>query len=603
MTGKREIKMEKVPKKASKLWLIPTVAAAAVVSAYAGFCVAAATSDAINPHTLVFGRDVGGLTRSEAVQTLTPTLELLRTESGVHATLENGEDAAYLTYDELGVTFSAAALAEDAYRSGHSGNPLADGWSLLRSALGAHTAVVPEPNDGWQVDAAQRLANASDLPAADFSYVVGEDTLTMTKARDGRDVDRDTLQTRLGDADVDESGARYVSLPYTAIAAQQGDLGALSASLGGEMANARYDAETQTIIPERPAFHFDVQQAQMLLDATAPGEQVTIPATTETPSVTAEELQEVLFRDVLSTYTTRVNGAVGRRANVKLTAERVNGIVLNSGDEFNYFEVAGPFTGANGYKPAPGYLNGKTVDMDGGGACQCSSTIYAAALHANLEIVARTAHGFASDYIGLGLDATVANGGPDFIFRNNTPYPIKIEAIYSDDHRLTINLLGTKTDETTVKMRTVVLSSTPYTEEVREDESVAPGERRVEQTPYTGYVADTYREIFDKDGKLISSEFETRSRYKARNRIVLVAPGELEAAAPGGDTPATEEPAPGSEPGQAPEPTTPTPEPTPEPVPEPTPEPLPPEIPGGIHPTPIDEQIENLGEHEEGTGV
>ena len=595
MAGKREIVKEKKPGKMSKWWLVPAVAAAVAVSGYGGFCVAASMNDTINPNTLVFGSDVGGLTRSEAERTLTPALERLRLESGVHATLENGEDAAYLTYDELGVTFNAAALAEEAYGSSHSGNPLTDGWNLLRAALGVHTTVTPEPDAGWQAGAAERLADASDLPASDFSYAVGDNELTLTKARDGRDVDRNTLQTRLGDAAADESGSRYVNLPYTAIAARQGDLNALSASLGGEMANARYDAETQTIIPERPAFNFNVQQAQMLLDAAAPGEQVTVPATAETPTVTAEELEKVLFRDVLSTYTTRVNGAVGRRANVRLTAERVNGIVLNSGEEFNYFEVAGPFTGANGYKPAPGYLNGKTVDMDGGGACQCSSTIYAAVLHANLEIVARTAHGFASDYIGLGLDATVANGGPDFIFRNNTPYPIKIEAVYSDDHRLTINLLGTKTDDTTVKMRTVVISSTPYTEEVREDESVAPGERRVEQTPYTGYVADTYREIFDKDGKLISSTFETRSRYKARNRIVLVAPGELEAAA-GGGVPAEEEQTPAPE--QPSEPV-----PAPDPAPEPTPEPLPPEIPGGISPTPIDEQIGNLGERGEGAEV
>lgn len=600
MAGKREIKKEKRPKKATKLWLIPAIAAAAAISGYAGFCVAASTSDAINPHTLVFGRDVGGLTRSEAVQTLTPALDLLRTESGVHATLENGEDAAYLTYDELGVTFNAAALAEEAYGFSHSGNPLTDGWNLLRAALGVHTAVTPEPDAGWQADAAKLLADASDLPASDFSYAVGENVLTLTKARDGRDVDRDTLRSRLNDAVMDESGSRYVSLPYTAIAARQGDLGALSESLGGQMANARYDAETQSIVPERPAFNFNVQQAQMLLDAAAPGEQVTVPGTTETPSVTAEELEDVLFRDVLSTYTTRVNGTAGRRANVKLTAELSNGIVLNSGEEFNYFEVAGPFTAANGYKPAPGYLNGKTVDMDGGGACQCSSTIYAAVLLANLEVVARTAHGFASDYIGLGLDATVANGGPDFIFRNNTPYPIKIEAVYSNDHRLTINLLGTKTDETYVKMRTAVISSTPYTEEIYEDESVAPGERRVEQTPYTGYVADTYREIFDKDGKLISSTFETRSRYKSRNRIILVAPGELEAAA-GGSVPATEE-TPEQQPSPDPAPA-PTPDPAPLPAPEPEPAPLPPEIPGGLAPIPIGEQIGGLGERGEGADI
>ncbi len=594
MAGKRELVTEK---KSSKLWIIPTVLATAAVGAYAGFCIAAATSDAINPNTVIGGSDVGGLTRTQAEQTLSPELDRLRAQSGVHATLENGEDAAYLTYEELGVTFNASALAEEAYESGRTGNPFSDGWNLLSAALGKRTAVTPEPDPGWQAQAAERLADASDLPASDFAYAVGKDSLTLTKERDGRDVDRTALQARLNDAD--ESGSRYVPLPYTTVAARTGDLRALNESLGGEMANARYDAETETIIPERPALNFNVQQAQQQLDAAAPGEQITVPAKSETPTVTAEELQKVLFRDVLGTYTTRVGGAPGRRANVRLTAQRVNGTVLNTGDEFNYFELAGPFTAANGYQSAPGYQNGKTVEMDGGGACQCSSTTYAAALLANLEIVARTAHGFASDYIGLGLDATVANGGPDFIFRNNTPYPIKVETVYSDNHRLTVNILGTKTDENYVKMRTVVLSSTPYQEEIKESEEVAPGERKVDQTPYTGYVADTYREIFDKDDNLISSTFEARSVYKARNRIILVAPGELPVE--GGETPAQPEPQP-TQPEPQPQP---APQPEPQPAqPEPQPQPQQPsDIPGGVSPTPIDEQIGNLGGQTEGAGV
>ena len=251
-------------------------------------------------------------------------------------------------------------------------------------------------------------------------------------------------------------------------------------------------------------------------------------------------------------------------------------MVLNSGEEFNYYDYCGPFSAANGYQSAPGYLQGKTVEMDGGGACQCSSTTYAAALLANLEIVARTAHGFASDYIGLGLDATVSGGGPDFIFRNNTAYPLKIETVYSANNRLTVNLLGTKTDDTTVKMRTEVLSKTdPPEDEIIESEELAPGESKVEQTAYTGYVVDTYRQVYDGQGNLISETYETRSRYKARGRIVLVGPA-LEEEPPATEQPPVEEP------------------PAETPAGQPAEEPAPSEIPGGVDPTPIAEQIDQL---------
>ena len=294
----------------------------------------------------------------------------------------------------------------------------------------------------------------------------------------------------------------------------------------GQKVNAAYDKETGAVTPGHAGVEFTLSDLESAYNAAAAGETVELPnATVETPDVTAEQLQKVLFRDVLSTYTTKVGGASGRRANVKLTASRITGYILNSGETMKYGPLVTPFTAANGYSAAPGYLQGKTVDMVGGGACQASSTLYAAALYANLEIVQRTNHGFASDYIGLGLDATVAQGGPEFEFRNNTNYPIKVVAEYyasGGKNYLKVSLLGTKVDDTYVKIKTDVLETIPFTEEIVETDELAPGERKVEQTAYTGYKVKTYRNVYSGDGKLISSTFEASSNYKARNRIVLV---------------------------------------------------------------------------------
>ena len=65
---------------------------------------------------------------------------------------------------------------------------------------------------------------------------------------------------------------------------------------------------------------FDVEEAQKLLDAAEPGETVTVPAQVELPAVTAEELEQVLFRDVLGEARTHVGGTSARRSNVKLSA-------------------------------------------------------------------------------------------------------------------------------------------------------------------------------------------------------------------------------------------------------------------------------------------
>ena len=87
---------------------------------------------------------------------------------------------------------------------------------------------------------------------------------------------------------------------------------------------------------------------------------------------------------------------------------------------------------------------------------------------------------------------------------------------------LKISLLGTKVDDTYVKIKTDVLETIPFSEQIVETDELAPGERKVEQTAYTGYKVKTYRNVYSGDGKLISSTFEASSNYKARNRIVLV---------------------------------------------------------------------------------
>ena len=108
-------------------------------------------------------------------------------------------------------------------------------------------------------------------------------------------------------------------------------------------------------------------------------------------------------------------------------------------------------------------MNGKPVQAYGGGICQVSSTLFAAALFANLEIVERWEHDYVSSYISAGMDAAVAWNELDFRIANNSIYPIMIDVIYSDGY-LTVTIRGTKTDDSVVKIHTETLdSSTPDT--------------------------------------------------------------------------------------------------------------------------------------------
>ena len=133
------------------------------------------------------------------------------------------------------------------------------------------------------------------------------------------------------------------------------------------------------------------------------------------------------FPDLLSDFSTRYAASNrNRTTNLIIASNKINGTVLMPGEIFSYNKIVGERTIAAGYKEAPIYVEGKVQDGLGGGICQIATTLYNAALFANLEIVERSNHQFVPSYANASRDATVVYGAIDFKFKNNREYPIKI---------------------------------------------------------------------------------------------------------------------------------------------------------------------------------
>lgn len=553
---------EKTEKRGSKRpWMIAVVIAAVLVAAYLALCAYAGSLDTFYPNRHINGIDVGGLTVSEAqsaLETRLPaqTITLVNEERQLQTTL---------TVAELGYTAESFAGDAQFWMDAERDTPfLRRGWAYLATLSGhwpggAHW---PDMDEAVLTKTVARLTEVLTEPPADTSGELDGQTLRITKAHDG--YAPESLRPLLSDiASYSQSGytipVTLETLPAQDLTAQQ-----LHDRLHGEMKNASYDAASGSIVPEQFGADFDVAAAQTALDGAVPGETVSVPAVIEEPEVTASDLKMLLFRDVLGEARTHVSGSAGRIGNVKLSAKLINGIVLNSGDTFSYNDSVGKRTEARGFKPAPAYVKGETVDEVGGGICQTSSTLYLACLLSNMEITERYAHRYVPAYIDWGMDATVSWGGPDYKFTNNTLYPVKIVTEYSKGY-LTIKLLGTNIDGIRVKMTNEVLSKTPWETVYQEDSTMTPGSPDVVKvTPYTGYKVKTYQTIYDKNGSVIDSHFEAASDYKVRNKVVLQAPAAAPGSAPA-DLPA-DTPAPSDTPAETPQ--QPEPAPTPDPEPE-----------------------------------
>lgn len=249
-------------------------------------------------------------------------------------------------------------------------------------------------------------------------------------------------------------------------------------------------------------------------------EKYTIPLKITKPKVTTDSLGDEAFPNRLATYSTKYSTAdVNRTTNIKISVNKINGVVLLPGEEFSYNKVLGPRTPQAGYKLGAAYIGGKVVSDYGGGVCQTSSTLYNAVLLSNLEITSRTSHYFAAAYVPVSRDATVYWPSLDFKFKNNRKYPIKIKA-YTSNGVIKVEIFGTaEGSDYEVELQSYVTSYIPYNTEYKDDNTLPEGKEVVEQAGTNGIRSEAYK-ILKKDGKVISKTLLSRDTYSTKARII-----------------------------------------------------------------------------------
>jgi vancomycin resistance protein YoaR len=147
---------------------------------------------------------------------------------------------------------------------------------------------------------------------------------------------------------------------------------------------------------------------------------------------------------VLGGYSTSLAARTpAQRANAIRAAWRLNGARIAPGAVFSFNRAVGPWSADRGFLKAPVSYDGEMVLDWGGGVCQTSSTLYNAALLAGLEIVERSPHTWAPNYVAAGRDAAVAQTETDLKIRNVYRYPVRIVCHITGD-RLRIEIRGSE---------------------------------------------------------------------------------------------------------------------------------------------------------------
>lgn len=484
----------------------------------------------------VAGVNLGGMTQEEAVRVLRAATANTYTQQDMLIVLP--EDTLKLSPADTGAKLDVEAAAEAAYLYGRTGTRAEREAARAQSLTGAHhIALLPYLNlntdyirqtlqeycssftSEFVPSSAELKGEKPELVGDKFDPNAPCQTLMLNPGVPGKNMDVEKLYNTVLDAysfnnfrvEIEAEGFNETPEPL--------DLEVLLEELSSEPVSASLDPETLEIIHEVYGYTFDLEKARELLSAAKPGDIVEVPMEYVEPEYTGASL----FADVLGACETKHSNDENRNTNLRLACAAIDGMILLPGDLFDYNVVVGERTAERGYKAAAAYSSGQTVKEIGGGICQVSSTLYLAALRADLEIVSRTEHSYVSSYIPYGMDATVSWRGPEFRFRNNSEHAIRIDAEVSDGY-VRINLMSIDDRDYYVEMEYRVLGWNEYEtvyEEYAPDNAEGYKDGDVITTPYTGCSVRTFRCRYDKfTGNLISREEEAYSVYKSRDEVI-----------------------------------------------------------------------------------
>jgi vancomycin resistance protein YoaR len=148
------------------------------------------------------------------------------------------------------------------------------------------------------------------------------------------------------------------------------------------------------------------------------------------------------------------------------------------------------------------------------------STLYNAALLANLTLVERHAHSTAVRSVPPGLDATVVYGSQDLRFRNPFPQTLSLCTRIVGD-RLVVSVYTRRPTHLQVQVRTERLEVLPPRRRYHLDPSLPAGKQVVEQKGSPGERVRVIRTVVGPGG-LKRTEVVSEDTYPPRDAVIRV---------------------------------------------------------------------------------
>ena len=418
--------------------------------------------------------------------------------------------------------------------------PIAEAVILPEVTLDGKPLPIVEGDPAKTLESARSIARA--YVSSEVSIAVPGATITRSREDLGARVEHDRLASLVAQLADRRSAMRRAHAQHAAAGVARPLALPLPVTIDGERAltallevkddldkvpvDARLDLSRREVAPEENGRRVDVYATLARLDAALVRGDGALEAVIETvPAArTAASIGDVEIDDVLGFFETRYTPDrkhADRTFNLRLAASKLDGHVIMPGETFDFNEVVGPRSEANGYKVAPVIAQGELVDGIGGGTCQISGTLHGAAYFAGLDIVERRPHSRPSFYIKMGMDATVVYPTITLRLRNPFSHPIVLHETV-ENGIVRAEILGPKRTRDVTFVRKIN-DVVPFVETEKPDPKIPKGQRVLSQRGIPGFKLTRYRIL--RDGAFAVREHDT-DMYPPTAQIWRVGTGE-----------------------------------------------------------------------------
>ena len=482
----------------------------------------------------IAGVNIEGMTKDQAIQAVKQTIDTAYAQNDM--VVDFGTAQLNLTARDTGAQLDVAAAVEAAFALTPS---LQTQYVALLPYLQLNTDYIYGTLKAYAEDTGSSLTQTSyglegnepNLSADGFNENAPTQTLVIIMGTPGIGFDVEDVYEKVLDAYslhsflVEVKNVESVSEPDPI------DLEAIYEEFYIAPVNASYNLQNFETKAGSYGYEFDLEAAKLLVSKAQHGEVLRIPMEYIAPEILDND---AFFKDILGEYQTRGTGNDDRNQNLRLACAAINGTSLNPGESLSFKSLMNK---ASGFRMAPEDTGRE--DVERGGISQVASTLYYAALTADLNISNRNTHDYLPSFIDYGLDAT-----ENLTIINSTGYPIRIDAEYSGGY-VKVSIAGTEERNHYVMLDSSIANSTAANtvyEDFDFDNEEGYEDGDVIEEGSAGYLVKSYKVKYDRrTGKELSRDFLANSQYPAVDRVIArVAPPETEPPTEPATEPATE---------------------------------------------------------------